>query len=556
MVNSKINIIAITISSLICTPVIAARYNTQDKNNLSKTPSIFKDLTLQRQANPFSQTNQHSESKQKQEDYTKILKLISKQNFSEAKNELRKLKADKPEYFNLQALLAIQEKDTPRAILSYKKALALDAKNLMSNMGLATYSFETKDLKTAKKYADISLGINNQLASAYLLLADIARSQNKIKESENILLNALNTVKGNFKPEIKIASSLTKFYAFQRLPKKILNLSRNLQNQYPNNPKVLSIVARAQIVNDQKKLAEQTLSQLINLDKQDAEHRILLANLLKTQTEKETQVLQLLDEASNLEKNNPRALVYKTTYLIQLKRLTQALIIANKIDALFPQLALGKMLTGDIYLLEKKFDQALEINLKAYQIQANKKLFSTIISILVKQGKNTKAIDFAKQELSKNPNNSAIHFTLASLFQNNNNLSQAIQHYESILSQTPKHSQALNNLAWIYSQQNNPKSLEMAKQAYTINPQSASILDTYGFILVQQGQSKEAITILKKAIQLEPKQYDIQFHLAQAYLANGNNKQAIITIKPLLQADKVFSEKQSAIRLFDQLNKK
>ena len=562
MVNfstKKIKIIAITISYLISFPTIAASYDSQKEGDAANAFSSTNDSLMQQgMSNPFLNNLQQHETQLKKQNYTAVLELIKENKLSDAKNKLNEIinqNNKEPEYFNLQALLAILDKDSPKALNSYKKALELDTNNLMANVGLATHALEIKDLKTAKKHAEIALSVNNQLASAYLLLADIANSQNNIKESETILLNALDKVKGNIKPEIKIVETLTRLYAFQKLPKKILNLSQKLQQQYPNDSKALSLLARAQMLNKQNKLAEQTLNQIIDQNKQDIEHRLLLATFLKSQLDKKTQVLQLLNEVSTLEKNNPRSLVYKATYLIQLKRYTDALAIAKKIDTQFPKLALGKMLESDVYLVEQKYDLALKTNLQAYQIQPNQKLLSTIVALMNKQGQQSKAISFVKNELEKQPKNSALHFKLASLYQNNNDLKSAVQHYKSVLSQTPEHAITLNNLAWIYSQQNNPKALTTAKKAYDINPKSASILDTYGYILVKQGQSKDAINILQKAVALAPKQYDVQFHLAQAYSATGNNKQAISTLSPLLQEDLKFSEKQSAINLFNKLNK-
>ena len=402
----------------------------------------------------------------------------------------------------------------------------------------------------------IALNIDNQQVSAYLVLADIANKEINVNESEKILLTALATVKGNAKSELKIVASLVKLYAFQKKAKKILDLGQQIQRQYPDNLEALSILAKAQILNKENILAEQTLSEIVNQNDQDAEHRILLANLIKTQKNKEKQVIQLLDEAANIERNNPRALVYKASYLIQLKRYEEVLNIANKINKQFPKLAIGKMLEADVYLVQKKFDKALSINLKAYQMQANKKLLSTIVSLMNQQGQQAKAIEFVKQALIKMPDNSGLNFKLATLYQINNDLDQAVHHYKLVLKQTPEHAITLNNLAWVYALQDNNEALKVVKQAYAISPKSASILDTYGYILVKQGHNKEAINILQKAVKLAPKQQGVQFHLAQAYSANGDIKRAIQILTSITKEEKSFPEKQVAIKLLGQLKEK
>jgi predicted Zn-dependent protease len=111
----------------------------------------------------------------------------------------------------------------------------------------------------------------------------------------------------------------------------------------------------------------------------------------------------------------------------------------------------------------------------------------------------------------------------------------------------------LNNLAFLYSQQNDPQAMELAKRAYDKAPESAAILDTYGYILIKQGQPKEGLPILEKAATLAPKANDIQFHLAEAYSVNDNNQKAIEILEPIVKAEQAFSEKKAAVSLLDKL---
>lgn len=554
----KKNIIVLTVSYLICSISQAATYgDTIDKNGVIS--SDFQSIVRQVLNDSFLNDSQQLDSELKKENYIKVFELIKQNKLIEAKNELEIIieqDSKEPEFFNLKALIAILEKKSSQAYANYRKAIELDGRNIKAHLGLATYALEIKDLKAAKKHAKIALNIDNQLAPAYLVLADVANKEININESEKILLAALATVKGNAKSELKIVTTLVKLYAFQQKAKKILDLGQRIQQQYPDNLEALSILANAQLINKQNVLAEQTLSRIINQDNQDTEHRILLANLIKTQKNKETQVIQLLDDVANIERNNPRALVYKASYLIQLKRYKEVLDIASKISKRFPKLAIGKMLEADVHLVQKEFDKALDVNLKAYQIQPNAKLLSIIVTLMNQQGQQAKAIEFVKQALVKTPDNSGLHFKLATLYQSNNDLEQAVYHYKSVLKQTPEHAITLNNLAWIYALQDNNEALKIVKQAYAINPKSASILDTYGYILVKHGQNKEAINILQKAVKLAPKLQDIQFHLAQAYSANGDIKQAIQILALITEQKKSFSEKQLAIKLLGQLKEK
>ena len=94
----------------------------------------------------------------------------------------------------------------------------------------------------------------------------------------------------------------------------------------------MSVLAEAQIVNDKKPAAEETLLQIINLDKQDINNRLLLAKLLSEHPDKDKDVLKLLDETAQISSEKPEALVFKSAYLIKLKRNQEALELATKID--------------------------------------------------------------------------------------------------------------------------------------------------------------------------------------------------------------------------------
>ena len=52
--------------------------------------------------------------------------------------------------------------------------------------------------------------------------------------------------------------------------------------------------------------------------------------------------------------------------------------------------------------------------------------------------------------------------------------------------------------------------------AAALSPSSPEILDTYGWILLGQGQTEQAVDVLKKAAQLAPDNTEIKAHLQEA----------------------------------------
>lgn len=149
----------------------------------------------------------------------------------------------------------------------------------------------------------------------------------------------------NAKQEITIANSLGKLYISQKQPEKILSLAEEIINRYPENSSAMLLLVNAQLINNQKKQAEQTLNKLVNIEKNDIQSRLILLSLLVDQPKKEKDTLKLLDEISSIAPDNSQVLSQKAAYLIKLKHYQAARNVATKVDKLNPK-------SGFIYLVD------------------------------------------------------------------------------------------------------------------------------------------------------------------------------------------------------------
>ena len=539
--------------------VLAANYSALDhqQNNFSNL-----DQLAPKSAEPGSsalESLRQAELSNKKANYTEILNLLKQNKIDDADKkiaELLKKNPDEPEYYNLQALSATLKKDTAAAQQSYDKAIKLDPKNMLALLGSSKLALDAGQLDKAKEFANAALAINDKAINAYLLLADVAYKQKDNAEVEKVLLTAQSKAKEDIKAEIDIIKSLGKFYSVQKQPEKILSLCEDLDKRNPDNALALNLLAQAQIINNKKPLAEQTLQKLIALDKQDIDNRILLARLLSEHPDKDKETLALLDETARIAPDKPEALVFKAAYLIKLKRSPEALQLADKIDKQFPKLILGKLLRGDVYLADKQLDKAVEQYQLAYKIQPNERVLFTLADLMIAQKKLPEALKLLNDASEKDKKNLNIHFKLATIYQQQNDTQQAEAHYDAILTEQTDNVLALNNLAFLYFQKNDPRALELAKRAYEKAPESPAILDTYGYILIKQGQVKEGLPLIEKAATLAPKQNDIQFHLAEAYVANDNTAKAIALLEPLVKTEQDFAEKKAAVSLLEKLKAK
>ncbi|MDA8172781.1 MAG: PEP-CTERM system TPR-repeat protein PrsT [Nitrospiraceae bacterium] len=105
--------------------------------------------------------------------------------------------------------------------------------------------------------------------------------------------------------------------------------------------------------------------------------------------------------------------------------------------------------------------------------------------------------------------------------------------YQKVLGLEPRNVLALNNLAYIYASQdkNIAAALKLASSAYAAAPQNGNIADTYGYVLLKNGQAAPALEMLKKASALLPKNPSILYHLALAQNERGEKDMAVSTLR-------------------------
>jgi Flp pilus assembly protein TadD len=126
--------------------------------------------------------------------------------------------------------------------------------------------------------------------------------------------------------------------------------------------------------------------------------------------------------------------------------------------------------------------------------------------------------------------------------------------YEQVLESQPGSVLALNNLAWLYFEDGNPRAIELAERAYDRAPERPEIIDTYGWLLVKHGRVEKGLNLLEKAAQRAPDNGDIRYHLAAGLAEAGDKPRARRELTALLESGANFSEKQAAQALLNDLD--
>jgi Flp pilus assembly protein TadD len=113
----------------------------------------------------------------------------------------------------------------------------------------------------------------------------------------------------------------------------------------------------------------------------------------------------------------------------------------------------------------------------------------------------------------------------------------------------------LNNLAWISQQQGDlPRARTLATRAYLLSPSPQSA-DTLGWIILAQGQTSNAVALLREAAKGPTQDPAIQYHLAAALAKDGQKDAAVTLLRTLVTKPAAgFNDRPQAVTLLSQLS--
>jgi putative PEP-CTERM system TPR-repeat lipoprotein len=133
---------------------------------------------------------------------------------------------------------------------------------------------------------------------------------------------------------------------------------------------------------------------------------------------------------------------------------------------------------------------------------------------------------------------------------------EAGDEYQKVLRLFPNHAMALNNLAYLYIEENrNPsQALLYATRAFMLAPQNDSIQDTLGYVLLKNGRTEQGLSMLRKASESSPKNPGILYHLALAYKERGDQAKAVEQLQKALALGD-FPEARDAKALLAKIRK-
>ncbi|HQE83318.1 MAG TPA: tetratricopeptide repeat protein [Candidatus Hydrogenedentes bacterium] len=150
--------------------------------------------------------------------------------------------------------------------------------------------------------------------------------------------------------------------------------------------------------------------------------------------------------------------------------------------------------------------------------------------ILMAQKRNRPAERILTETLGRFGPDKWVHYYLAILYEEMNDLANTEQHLEACLELDPNDPDVLNFLGYFYADHNLKldRAEELVERALEISPENGFYLDSLGWVYYRQGRADLAVEYIRRSIlRLETDDAVVRDHLGDAYFLQGEVEKAL-----------------------------
>jgi tetratricopeptide (TPR) repeat protein len=399
-----------------------------------------------------------------------------------------------------------QQKDYKNAISAYRQAVALDHENLDAMRGLAQNLINDNQMEAAlQEYLAVEEA-DPQDAQAALHVSELYRRLGKLDSAMENLKKAESLVPDSL--EIPFNQCL------------ILEAQGKYDEAADTLQKLLARTAKADGSYNAGERGNRTLflEKLGNLYRQENKPQLALETFRK--------VINLGgDEASR------GYLLIIETYRDQ-KQWAEATRAAQEAAKTLPHDKGVKLALANQYADEGKPDEAIRMAkslLKGAGEDRETYLMLFQIYSRLKRWPDAEEAIAQADKISARPEEKAyIQFLLGSVYERQKKYDQAEQMFRQVLQQDPNNGMTLNYLGYMLADRNAhlEEALTLIKKALTLEPQNAAYLDSLGWAYFRLGNFDQAEENLRKAAEKTPNDATVQDHLGELYARTGRLKLA------------------------------
>lgn len=462
--------------------------------------------------------------------------------------ELDRSHPDEPYVQNLIGTAYVGNDNDREARDYFQRALALDGNNIAAQFNLARISMGQGDTEAAKKRYREALTWPQGKTAATVELAKILWAENRTDEAINTMEKARAE-----DPDLRDPwFHLVGYYLSTENFDEATRLAQNYREKAPGDAVMLELLTRIQMATGDRKSAIGSQLEIVKISEDRSPALLRLG-----------QVQEFAGDPNGAKVSYGRAIAWDRDYaeawlaLINVEARTsnmdEAQSLVEEMQRAVPRDKGDPSILAAALLATGRLDDAEELLRSAMARGKTKELVGVMYRTLVQKDRHQEGIDLLRDWVAEHPEDTRARFTLAAALTKIGRLEPAIGHFEKLRTESPDNPVILNNLAWLYYETERPGALELARRAYEFTPGDTSVLDTLGWILVQDGEAVEGLSLLREAQARASAAESIMYHLAAALYALGRTEEARIEIEGALRSGRDFSGLDDALALRRQL---
>lgn len=452
-----------------------------------------------------------------------------------------------PQILNLKGGVYLGMNDFVNARASFEKALAITSTYFPAIENLARLDLQEKKPGQAKKRFEALLATDPKNVAAMTSLAGMAQGMGQPGEAATWLEKASAVNPADVGPSLQLG----KYYVQSGAKEKASALAQKLFATNDKNVEVIDFLGQVQANNSDLPGALLTFNKLATLKPTSALAQMRIASV-QIAMKNDADAIASLTKAVSLEPDNLNAQLGLASLQTKNGNFDAAFSIARQIQKQRAKEPIGFVLEGDLFMAQKKAPAAQKAYEQGLALIKTGPLLVKLHQAMTLANNPKGADDRMVQWLKDHPTDAAVRIYLGDSYLARRQTKLAIEQYEIAMKSLPQNINVLNNLAYAYQLDKNPRALEMAENAYKIEPNNPRVMDTLGWVLVEKGNDPRGLGMLQKANTLVPENEEIRFHLAVGLSKAGDKVGAKKELDTLVTS-KTFQSVEEAKRVLKAL---
>jgi tetratricopeptide (TPR) repeat protein len=390
------------------------------------------------------------------------------------------------------------------------------------------------DYKEFANYLNEAIKLDPRSSFLHTKFAELSISQKDYETARTEIDNALELDQSN--AEAHYLSGYIKSIKIQDRPSALEEFRKaaELSPDHYNAQRFLALLA---FDFGNFKLAANAYSQLTRLRPYEPSYRFKLGETYSKlgETDKaieEYRTAVMLDE-NNLEYHNGLVYLYSAQGRNK-EAIEECLFILKRIQNNYS--ANLMILLAQLYFAEGEYDKSISVSESVLKGRNGSKkviadAYYRLGTVYKEKGNKSlsdvnfqKSIDIYKALLEENNKDAVdLNYNIATVYDASGNYDLAEKHLQRYIVLKPDSSDAYNYLGYMLVEQNKTldKAVTLIEKAIAIDPNNGTFHDSLGWAYFRLGKIDKAVSSLEKAIELTPYDSDIHEHLGEAYLKKG-----------------------------------